>query len=262
MSEARVVEHFFGVYLLYCLNPKYKGRTYVGYTVDPNRRIKQHNKGKKHGGAWKTSNKGPWTMVLIVHGFPNDVSALRFEWAWQHPHVSRRLRHVPKKKPREKIYDFHIRVLSEMLSVAPWYRLPLTVRWLNEEFIRPFPVEKQPPNHMPICHGPVISKKVGSLKKGAIEEQVLNLCNICYELIDEKQMRCLNLNCDLNSHIVCLSKYFLQPGEYVPVEGKCPKCKHTFLWGDLVRKYKGCYNNLDMELALDNANEFYYSDSE
>ena len=45
-DKTEEIENFFGVYLLLSQNLRYKGRTYVGFTVDPIRRLKQHNGGK------------------------------------------------------------------------------------------------------------------------------------------------------------------------------------------------------------------------
>jgi predicted GIY-YIG superfamily endonuclease len=47
------MREFFGCYLLESKNPKSKGRTYVGFTVNPRRRIRQHN-GEIVNGAFKT----------------------------------------------------------------------------------------------------------------------------------------------------------------------------------------------------------------
>lgn len=99
--------HFYGVYLLcsQSLDPRYRGKCYVGFTVNPKRRIRQHNLGCDFGGARKTSRKGPWLMVMIVHGFPNNTVALQFEWAWQQPSLSTRLKMYPelkRKLPRRR----------------------------------------------------------------------------------------------------------------------------------------------------------------
>jgi len=57
--------------------------TYVGATVDLDRRLRQHNKEIK-GGAHATSArvvKGEtWKRVCYISGFPNWQAALQFEW--------------------------------------------------------------------------------------------------------------------------------------------------------------------------------------
>ncbi|XP_016647394.1 PREDICTED: structure-specific endonuclease subunit slx1-like [Prunus mume] len=51
---------------------------------EPTASIRQHN-GEIAQGAWRTKRKRSWEMVLCIYGFPTNVSALQFEWAWQHP---------------------------------------------------------------------------------------------------------------------------------------------------------------------------------
>ncbi|XP_077170756.1 structure-specific endonuclease subunit SLX1 isoform X3 [Paroedura picta] len=250
---------FFGVYLLYCTNPRYHGRVYVGFTVNPERRIDQHNAGKHRGGAWKTSGRGPWDMVLIIHGFPSDVAALRFEWAWQHPHASRRLTHVTRRTSKERQFDFHLRVLAHMLRAAPWCRLPLTIRWLKQEYHRDFPLGLEPPLHMPVAFGQVRAVK-GS--QGARPESPGELpatpkcCSVCLKRFqdgeeeeEETPLRCFHAGCSMAAHIICLAQEFLQkePDQFLPIEGQCPGCKNLVLWGDLIRYHKGCYGDLEAD---------------
>ena len=69
------------VYLLATVQPP--TQTYVGATVDPDRRLRQHN-GALKGGARATSRvPGGWYRVCYLKGFESKREALRFEWWWK-----------------------------------------------------------------------------------------------------------------------------------------------------------------------------------
>ena len=64
-----------------------KNRTYVGYTVEPTRRIKQHN-GILKGGAKATSIAKDWQFLAIItsdNELFTNVVALSIEWHLKHP---------------------------------------------------------------------------------------------------------------------------------------------------------------------------------
>jgi len=71
------------MYVCYMLKSDVSRHTYIGATLDPVRRIRQHN-GEICGGAKYTRSYRPWTVHMVVSGFPNQRSALQFEWAWKH----------------------------------------------------------------------------------------------------------------------------------------------------------------------------------
>ncbi len=76
------------VYLLLCSD----NSTYVGATVDLDKRLRQHN-GEITGGAVMTTSKVKkgknWSRVCYVSGFPDWRAALQFEWRWKQ--ISRKL---------------------------------------------------------------------------------------------------------------------------------------------------------------------------
>jgi len=98
----------FYVYLLESTN----NATYIGATMNLERRIRQHNKEIK-GGATATGirvSRGEiWKRVCYVQGFPNWNAALQFEWRWKQ--ISRK---QSVKKPMEK----RMLALDHLLSLA------------------------------------------------------------------------------------------------------------------------------------------------
>lgn len=98
----------FYVYLLVADNHS----TYVGATVDLDRRLRQHNKEIK-GGAHATSAKvakgETWIRACHVAGFPDWKAALQFEWRWKQ--LSRKL--SPSLFPLER----RMMALHQLLSL-------------------------------------------------------------------------------------------------------------------------------------------------
>jgi structure-specific endonuclease subunit SLX1 len=88
------------------------GNTYVGATVDLERRLRQHNKeikGGAHATGMKVSQGENWTRAAHVSGFPDWQAALQFEWRWKQ--LSRKL--PLKMNPLER----RIKALKELLAL-------------------------------------------------------------------------------------------------------------------------------------------------
>lgn len=70
-------------HICYLLESTVIKRTYIGYTIDLKRRLRQHN-GEIKGGAKRSRWGKPWRVVGYLSGFPNSTTALQFEWAIHH----------------------------------------------------------------------------------------------------------------------------------------------------------------------------------
>ena len=80
-------------------------KTYVGATLNPDRRLRQHNR-EITGGARATAGN-QWTRRFLVGGFPDKIAALRFEWRWKY---------LTRQAPGDTFLEKRIHSLSLLLS--------------------------------------------------------------------------------------------------------------------------------------------------
>lgn len=101
MKEEKVAEakEFF----VYLLESSCKTATYVGATVNLERRLRQHNKelsGGAHATGTRVARGETWRRACHVTGFPTWQAALQFEWRFKQ--LTRRERSDVNQSPLER----------------------------------------------------------------------------------------------------------------------------------------------------------------
>ena len=105
------------------------GSTYIGATVNLDKRIRQHNKEIK-GGATATSIKvlqgEIWSYHCYVENFPSYNEALKFEQRWKQ--ISRQLQ---KKNPSQHPIEKRMEALKTLLELdKPTSKAMLYSEWM------------------------------------------------------------------------------------------------------------------------------------
>lgn len=111
----------------YCYILKNNNRTYIGYTIDPKRRINQHN-GILKGGAKATSILQDWEFLAILTSNDEKFTknlALSIEWNLKNP---------LGKKIRDKSYNGVDGKIKTLNTVLPRYQMNFII-YIKDEFL-------------------------------------------------------------------------------------------------------------------------------
>jgi predicted GIY-YIG superfamily endonuclease len=202
--------------------------TYIGFTTHPVRRLRQHN-GEIKCGAVKTSKKRPWSHVLIISGFPNKITALQFEWQFQHPTISRVARDILTCNTSKRGYKAKIHILIDLLSTKLWKQIDLTVHFIDPEAYSYFKSLKQQIIEQ-YCFDKV---ETFTLIPSLSTNISISSCSIC-NTIGGVMWTCLD--CSTRSHLICTAKNHIDKSNLlVPTSGECKSCGRIYNWIEIVR---------------------------
>lgn len=109
------------IHTCYIIRSQVDKYTYIGYTSNFQRRLRQHNR-EIVGGAKHTEKHYPFEVVCLVRGFATKHDALSFEWYLQH--TTNKNRRTVRIRPRENSI---INNLNSLLMHERWCEL--TVEW-------------------------------------------------------------------------------------------------------------------------------------
>ena len=130
-------------FFVYILKEVNGNRTYVGYTIDLEHRLRQHN-GFLKGGAVYTSGR-KWDFICFIRGFPDHIMALQCEWKIKHPY---------KKKKKLGGVNGRIKAIEHVMNLE---KLTSNSHILNSElyldiFIKDEYIDllNELPNHMSV----------------------------------------------------------------------------------------------------------------
>lgn len=266
-------EGFSGCYLLRSKVQQYRHACYVGFTVDPPHRLKQHN-GELVGGAFKTHSKRPWEMTLVVYGFPTRKYALKFEYMWQHPMEAKCLKHVDwpaiNSCFKSQNYERHIRILKEMLNSLPWCRLSLRVCVTVQDVFEMLHTEPHVPDSVNIHMGQLTDLPLSQEILPTPGHDVPSQCAICsrnkkFPVSDHPNWVTCPF-CSTFLHLHCLARLMISQSPnadsaLIPIRVICPVCKESLRWRDIVELRNQFYDeNLESNIQTndksnDNSNE-------
>lgn len=228
-------------YLLRSLSANHPNSCYIGFTVNPLRRIRQHN-GEISAGAKRTHKCRPWEIAVVVHGFPNKHAALQFEWHWQHPRDSKKYAVVKQTDPkfgRGNGVKSKLKIMSVLLTQPPFNAQALGVHFPHQE--TSILTKCSVPTSWGSLDQWALLKQISTSQQDDSSDEEADLptamvghCQLCQVNLNGRVWTCNS--CKWRSHLSCLALSSLSSSDaqLVPQTACCGHCKLPTSWGNIV----------------------------